>query len=97
MDLKFSLMQELNVRPTLGLDAPRALVRIVAVTTWDGLPTYMDAESYLTGFDEYDAEMKNGVWYGLRCPDEKLHDVYGVMYLPESLVLEILDAGGAAK
>lgn len=90
MQTNFELMDELMVAPTPGLDVVRGMVRIVAVTVFEGLPSDMDGESFLTEDAAYDAELLAGAWYGFRYLNDSILKDMGVMYLPEDLFETII-------
>lgn len=92
MTTNFQLMDEVDVRPAAGLACDSGMVRIVGITMLEAVPSEQDVESYMTGDDEWDSEMKAGVWYGLRYLDESVHVHYGIIWLPEVLFQELVNA-----
>lgn len=89
--MKYQLNDSFTVKAQMGLDmVAGAAVRVVAVTTWDGLPSIFDAESMLTGDAEYDEQLQGGLWYGFRYIEDALHEDWDVMYLPADL-METID------
>lgn len=95
MSTNYQLMDELTVSPIQGLDGAHGLIRIVAVTCFEALPTYIDGEVYLCGDDRYDDETRGSAWYGFRYLDEADHELWGVCYLPEDLLHSMIQAAAS--
>lgn len=92
--LKYSFGQEFMVAPTDGLDGEVGMVRVVLIASFDALkdsPYPVDA--YLSDDDDYDAELKNGVWYGFEYLDPKNREIWSTIVLPETLLDEMVEAG----
>lgn len=92
MSTNHQLMDEVNVKPAAGLACDTGTVRIVGISMLEAVPSEQDAESYMTGDDEWDAEMRAGAWYGLRYLDDSIHVHYGIIWLPEGLFQELVNA-----
>lgn len=94
--MKYELSTQMPIVPIPGLDGVRGDVRIVGVLAFEGLPDYVDTDSWLQGLNESEAaDLHSTTWYAFRYIDEENHAIFGVVHLPEELFEAMVDAAAA--